>query len=324
MVDKKDIIKSFFETEFQGKDAFSFLRIMHLSTDNYTVYYTDITKYVYDNYDQIKDDREGNINPVFWKNNIAFLDDYWKKIYQERGNIRNELPKNSDLADEIDKIENHWGQIELIPSKLDEHIQLAMIQYKVFMEEVKKATEASTKMKSAMDEAKKKMDSANSKMEKMNSEYIAILGIFSSLIFGLFGGVDFFKDILTGVAHNMPISVTIINSSLFMLGLIAIIFLLLQSIAIMSNRNILNCGCSSLKSCNHTFFLRYKTFTIIEGFLVTILLCSMGEHILNSKAELYGNFKNYFGWSFIVVAISIVGITIFITFFKNNKIKATT
>lgn len=98
------------------------------------------------------------------------------------------------------------------------------------------------------------------------SEFIAILGIFSALVFGVFGGFDAFKEMLSNL-KDVSVGKVLMFSSLLMCGLTILVFLLLQAIGIISNKHYLACGCLKTTDCSHNFFDRYPLFMFaISGF----------------------------------------------------------
>jgi len=162
---------------------------------------------------------------------------------------------NSFSNDQIEEIE-----------KLERHIRLAFVQSKEIYRASLEAKEMSSK---ALDNVKKIEDIKNN----IYTDFIAILGIFSALIFGMFGGFDSLKEILSNI-HNTSIATTLICFSSLMLGLLCLIFLLIQSIAKITNKDTLSCNHhGSNEKCECSIIKKYPIFIfsmLIFSFILII------------------------------------------------------
>lgn len=92
------------------------------------------------------------------------------------------------------------------------------------------------------------------------TDIISVLGIFSALIFALFGGVSMVAQSISGLASGVRLSRTILMFSLVSMGLIVLIFLLLNGISGMVGKKMKVC-CDD-KDCGHTPFEKYPFFVI--------------------------------------------------------------
>lgn len=92
------------------------------------------------------------------------------------------------------------------------------------------------------------------------TDIISVLGIFSALIFALFGGVSMIAQSISGLASGVRLSRTILMFSLVSMGLIVLIFLLLNGISGMVGKKMKVC-CDD-KDCGHTPFEKYPFFVI--------------------------------------------------------------
>ena len=92
------------------------------------------------------------------------------------------------------------------------------------------------------------------------TDVISVLGIFSALIFALFGGVSVVSQSISGLANGVRLSRTILMVSLVSMGLIVLIFLLLNGISGMVGKKMKVC-CDD-RNCTHTPFEKYPFFVI--------------------------------------------------------------
>ncbi|BDR57623.1 hypothetical protein [Xylocopilactobacillus apicola] len=131
-------------------------------------------------------------------------------------------------------------------------------------------------LNSDLEKSKEGVNEIRSIKSTIYTDFIAILGIFSALIFSLFGGFSSISNILTEVSGKQSISRIIISISLLGILLICLIFCLLQFIATMSNRSI------SLSN-NKNPFSKYPIFivSLIIFFIMAIigLACMIFAHI---------------------------------------------
>lgn len=257
-VDK--LIKSFFTESFDNEKARIYFEVMHSHINDFRVKHSILTEYVYSHYDDLKSDEYGNTKMPYWLDNVEALKQY--------------IEKNKSSFKAEDKKE-----ILELPDKIKENIELAIIQYKQFFDqlteaynELKKVNKEYKKVSGRLSKASEDYKKASKNLDNSSSNFISMLGIFSALIFAVFGGFDAFKSIFTNI-NKASISVIIINSSVLMIGLIILIFLLIQSISILSGKNFLACGCKNISKCNHKFYERYPLFSFSIGlFLFTLLL----------------------------------------------------
>ena len=290
------IINSFFTEKFDEQKAKIYFRILHLNSKNFRVQHSVLTEYVYSNYNDVKLEDANNIGKeIFWQGNVEVLRDYLTDLVSDLDG------RGADYTEEEKElIKNYKKEILELPDRIFESIKLALSQYKVFFDKFSKATkglsvatevlkeiskifnasskksnETSKKLDVAskkLDVAQKKLDVAQKKLDNSTSEFISMLGIFSALIFGVFGGFEAFKTIFTNI-DKASVDMVIIDSSILLLGLIILIFLLIQSISILSGKNFLACGCKNISECNHKFYERYPLFSFSIGlFLFTLLL----------------------------------------------------
>lgn len=180
------------------------------------------------------------------------------------------------------------------------HVNLAVIQQKHIMESSKEALEISREAETKIEEAElnlkileAKINNANKTIKEMEkikgsiyTEFIAILGIFSALIFGLFGSFDGLSKAIIDISSKWSMGKVLIISSGIMLSLTLLIFALLQWVARITGRKLNSCDCyKNGNECNHSLFKRHRTlFSAIFSFIFVFIL---GEYI-ESYEVLYG------------------------------------
>lgn len=300
------IVNSFFTEKFDKRKAKIYFRILHLNSKKFRVQHSALTEYVYSNYNDVKLEDENNIGKeIFWEGNVEVLRDYLTDLVSDLDGC------GADYTEEEKKlIKSYKKEILELPDRIFESIKLALSQYKVFFDKFSKATKGlsvatevleetnkivnaslkkSNETSNKLDVASNKLKVAKNKLENSTSEFISLLGIFSALIFAVFGGFDSLKSIFTNI-NKVSVSMVIINSSLLMIGLIILIFLLIQSISILSEKAFLACGCKNISECNHKFYERYPLFSFSIGLFLVILLLGLlcKENIklpLNLKLE---------------------------------------
>lgn len=340
------IISSFFTEEFNNQQAEIYFKIVHLHHKKFRVQHSILTEYVYSNYNNVKVEYNADIEP-FWQENVETLREYLSNLVSGIDGL------GIDYTEEEKKvIKEYKTEILELPDRISESIKLALSQYKAFFDKFSKATKglsnatvlikdvskiynasskksnetskkldvASKKLDVAqkkLDVAQKKIDVAQKKLDNSTSEFISMLGIFSALIFGVFGGFEAFKTIFTNI-DKASVDMVIIDSSILLLGLIILIFLLIQSISILSGKNFLACGCKNISECNHKFYERYPLFSFSIGlFLFTLLLgllCKENIRLpLNLKLE---TVLSYLG---LIILIILSGFIVRIIYKKIKK-----
>jgi len=296
------IINSFFTEKFDKRKAKIYFRILHLNLKNFRVQHSALTEYVYSNYNDVKLEDANNDKEIYWQENVHILKEYLLNLVKNLDGLGTEYTEKEKKV-----IKEYKKEILELPNRITESVKLALGQYKALFEKLTKATNiltdaiddlekvnknyegesdklnaASKKLDVAqkkldvaqkkLDVAQKKLGVAQKKLDNSTSEFISMLGIFSALIFGVFGGFEAFKTIFTNI-DKASVDMVIIDSSILLLGLIILIFLLIQSISILSGKNFLACGCKNISECDHKFYERYPLFSFSIGlFLFTLLL----------------------------------------------------
>ena len=329
------IVNSFFTEKFGEDKAKIYFIILHLQPRNFRVRHSILTEYVYSNYNDVKLEDANNDKEIYWQENVHILKEYLLNLVKNLDELGTEYTEEEKKV-----IKEYKKEILELPNRITESVRLALGQYKVLFEKLTKAnnilTDATDDLKKVnknyegesdklnaaskkldvaqkkLDVAQKKLDVAQKKLDNSTSEFISMLGIFSALIFGVFGGFEAFKTIFTNI-DKASVDMVIIDSSILLLGLIILIFLLIQSISILSGKNFLACGCKNISECNHKFYERYPLFSFSIGlFLFTLLLgllCKENIKLpLNLKLE---TVLSYLGLIILIIMSWFIGRNIF-------------
>lgn len=223
-----------------------------------------------------------------------------KDEFQEFTNDSMEFVEINDLEPEKKKAYKNYLQ------KINRHVSLAIIQ-RAFIQDVsldvqkkivsleKELQTSTSKLESSekeLAEAKEKLDVVEAGLKKasrnlskaeenlsetkgsMYTEFIAILGIFSALIFMLFGGFDAVSTTLIKISSNSSISELIVFTCIVIVPLLMLLYGLLYWVGKLSNRKISSCKCKS-ENCVCNAFERHKAFFAMLQMVATLLLMGL-------------------------------------------------
>ncbi|EAG8099918.1 hypothetical protein LDC51_002967, partial [Listeria monocytogenes] len=196
--------------------------------------YSEISKYVFGN-DFFEDDL------VFVQENMQTLTTKMLKI------------PNCELTSE---------QIQKIAPKIERHFQLAMIQKDFIQSNIVSLewdiNNSKYEISSFTEDTKKTLKEVSRTKGQMYTEFVAILGIFSGLIFALFGGFDTLSSTISTLGKGeVPLTNILIVTSILLAGLSLIIFTLMQGISKLTNRSLRSCGCENKRTCSHSIYQRH-------------------------------------------------------------------
>lgn len=204
-----------------------------------------------------------------------------------------------------------------IASKLDNYVQTAITQVSSFSNKMLLINEK-------INTIDKTLDNFENLKSELYTNFIAILGIFSALLFGMFGGFDSLKEILSNL-HNTSISTTLICFSSLMLGLLCLVFLLVQSIARLTGKDTLGCEHHGIdnKHCTCSTISKYPVFIYSMLLFSTVLIISCVIRLIDYKKMytdymLWGKYSSYF-IIFIVMVVLIIGVIRAVTCKKKQK-----
>lgn len=309
----ESLVKTLFTTKMRTNDFAVYFKIMHFSKNDFHVHNNLLSEYVYNNYDTV------NISPsqetdVVWQTNIHNFKKYLTGLLNiSEETKRDNKSENVEESEIIDKLLKNREVIEELAPKMEEHIKLALLQYETFLKKIDDVQQKADRLSMELDDKGKDLDEATEKLNGSTANFISILGIYSALIFGVFGGFDAFKSIFSNMRQT-PISVILVDGSVLMIGLVTLVFILLQSIGILSGKAYLACGHKNTFECNCSFSKRYPIFSLTLKIFFGILLFGSIVHILNRTGFLYQ--------SNLRILLSILGIALLI-YLVFNIVKTT-
>lgn len=258
--------------------------------------YDYITEYVFDH---------GLTNP----DEATIMFDYLRDLYIEHDG------EKGDYADTtLKSIARHIRLAIIQQNYIAKQTEEAMRLNKILRNKLVHQSESLRENESSRKELEKKLNDMKMDKSSIYTDFIAILGIFSALIFGLFGGFSAFSSLLQAISTDTKISRAVLLGSLLLIGLLILIFLLLNGIANLADRNIKSC-CSNQK-CNHNIYQKFPIFVL--G--ITILTSFSGITLLGMIWNFNGGvYAHPFYASFAVIAILAVILYSVIKMIKGNK-----
>lgn len=261
-VSVENIVKKLFTKHMDEQELYNYFSVMHGMKTDFHIHNNILSEYVYNNYEQVNL-TSSQSKEVYWQENIDNLGSMLDSLVNEA--LRLDRIENVEKTETLKLYVNNGEAIKELAPKMKEHISLALLQYKTFIEKINTVEEQAEKISSKMNDAKNDLDKTSNLLKDSTGNFISILGIYSALIFGVFGGFDAFKSIFSNM-KDTPISTVLIESSILMIGLMILTFILLQSIGILSGRTYLACGHKNTKDCNCSFAKMISDFFIIFKF----------------------------------------------------------
>lgn len=286
VISAEHLVEKLFTTKMSLNDLVVYFQTMHYTQNDFHIHNNLLSEYVYKHYAYV------NISPsqennVFWQENIHNLKQYLDKLLNAAESVRKgEAVEKEENKETVEKLTQNKDLIEELAPKMEEHIKLALLQYETFFSEIESVKRKANDLTRELEDKEIKLKKATKKLNNSTANFISILGIYSALIFGVFGGFDVFKEILTNM-NGTPISNVLIDGSMLMIGLITLIFILLQSIGILSGKPYLACGHENPLKCDCSFSKKYPIFTLTLKIFLVILVLGSIIHILNRDHLLY-------------------------------------
>ncbi|WP_288490036.1 hypothetical protein [uncultured Limosilactobacillus sp.] len=284
-ISAEHLVRELFTTKMSTNDLAVYFQTMHYSQDDFHIHNNLLSEYVYNHYDDV------NISPsqesnVFWQENIHNLKRYLDKLLDAVDNLRETNTVKEKDKKTVEKLTQNRELVEELAPKMEEHIKLALLQYETFFDEIESVKRKADNLTQELKDKEIKLKKATKKLNNSTANFISILGIYSALIFGVFGGFDAFKSIFSNMKKT-PISTVLIDGSVLMIGLITLVFILLQSIGVLSKKSYLACGHKNTSECDCSFSKRYPIFMLTLKIFLLILMLGSIIHILNRDHMLY-------------------------------------
>ncbi len=331
------IIEQLSKVRFSDSDELDpesfFLRIKLYYEQNHRHKYSEISKVIY----EFKDDRIDilriNLTEIknLVKDDISGLDDkidklidhsdlaeYQRKLIEDVGKEQKVLIKG--YQSQIDKTKK---QLESIKEEVEkEMIELGKTksQLDTAREELKQTSE---KVNNSYNETFKEIEKLKKDTSGIYTQFITILGIFTAIIIGVFGGMQLLENVMSNM-ENVKITKLLMFSSLIMGAIFTILYLLLISIAALTNKPIKNCGCNKDKECTHSLFKRHPIYIIgmmssLYFFVIGTIAHGFGTENLNGLLYLDRLMQN--GFNMIIISLSLLLLFIGLIYILNKTPK---
>ncbi|WAO22022.1 hypothetical protein [Paenilisteria newyorkensis] len=244
------------------------------------------------------------ISQVIFEKNINSESDM-ELIEMNLSLIKKELEKRCEQG-EIPEVDS--PRYMKISDKLTRHFSLAIAQRKFIEKSVEKSEETIQQLENEINELTDLLSDKHKELENMEitlqemveknkeyvkntddalqnikntkgqiyTEFVAILGIFSALIFTLFGGFKTLSESVSALQNGkIPLTNTLIMTSIVLGGLSLLIFSLMQGVAKLSGRNLRTCGCEDRSKCNHSVYERHPMMSWVIFFLFSTFMISL-------------------------------------------------
>ncbi|MEG2326396.1 MAG: hypothetical protein RSB63_09855 [Enterococcus sp.] len=223
--------------------------------------YADLTTLIF------TQDDDGETTSVF----IASLEEFYKTKF-------NDLKATSSLS------LNDKKSIAVL-AKAKEHINLALGQKRILLlEQKQEINKLNTELKEEQEnlkrltedsnEASKTLEEYKKKYDKMTIDFLSMMGIFSTIIFAVFGGLSQIGAIGDNLPDT-PIPKILMYISLSSITLILIVFISFSAISRLTGLPIRSCKCESDKVCNCQFYQRHPSLSFSLFFFIDLFLFSI-------------------------------------------------
>lgn len=190
--------------------------------------------------------------------------------------------------------------------KLKDHLKLSLIQKK-FIEDSLRSLQgemvvAKAEIQQAMSEASStvaKIEQQNTQIgeieersKKITTDFVSILGIFSSVIFAAFGGLEILKNIL-GNIEKVQTGKLLVFSSLTTGSIVFLVFLLLNGLSKLTRLNLRSCDCEH-DECKCNLVQKHPSIVIINIILLFLFLIGLSEYVFDYK-KMFGDVMQNIG-----------------------------
>ena len=165
--------------------------------------------------------------------------------------------------------------------KLLEHTKLASLQYKTLYQKTKKEV---SDIQSNIDKINNEAKKASSTLEEINklktsiyTDFIAILGVFSSFVFVMFGGFSALSSTIESIGRaNISMAKVVFISSVLIGFLITVLYSLIYWISLIIGKQLVYKTCECEKRCRNLIHLisKHRFYLFIIGFCLLFAIVS--------------------------------------------------
>lgn len=218
--------------------------------------------------------------------------DLWNLFFERADDILI-LMMLENLGEDSDKDEL-YESARLFIHKIKENLELINIQKimvndimtdhsQVYVQSTKelftRLQESDSKVKELMKEVGNSAETLNNiqddqktiRLEQKNTQkdFVTILGIFTTIIFAAFGGIQLLGNVLANVSKENLVTSTISGSFVFV-SIIIILSLLFSGLSRMTDLSVRSCECKDRNSCSCRFSKKHPT--IFYSFLLVLTI----------------------------------------------------
>lgn len=209
--------------------------------------------------------------------------------------------KRSLYNEQIEKLNELDSKSDSINSKL--------IDYQD--DQSKKLTDQKEEFNTILIKYKRDIDLYKEKYDKMTIDFLSMMGIFSTIIFAVFGGLSQIGAIGDNLSET-PIHKILMYISLSSITLIFIVFISFNAISKLTGMKLRSCDCDSF-TCTHSVIEKHPTLSFSLFFFIDILLFSLVLRVFNSSNWVH-NFRRILFTKNLESWILIIATALFIIF----------
>lgn len=173
----------------------------------------------------------------------------------------------------ISKITDHVELVRLQMSRIYDSVEISKSFVESNSEKLELLEEQATDFDQKYNDLIDKQKRALKKAKKTQKDFIAILGIFASILVATFGGLTSLSSIFSKI-DEVPTGKLILFGAFEVLAVLMIIFLLLNGIAKLSDLNLRSCGCSGEQTCKCKLPKKHPTIYLLS--VLTVCIAFLG------------------------------------------------
>ena len=236
------------------------------------------------------------------------LNNYEKKIDAYENKLNN-YEKRIDAYE--NKFNNYEKRIDAYENKLNTYDK-KIDAYENKLNNYEKKIDAYENELNTYD---KKIDEYENKLKKSTMDMLAVIGIFSTIIFAVFGGLSQLAA-LGGSLPSTPTYKIFIYSGITATVLSLVVFLSFYSLAKFTELNLTSCGCNcKIEECKHNLIKKYPVITfslwVFFSFIITGFIILLMKHYVDFGFE-SDRFYSQKILIFILLILPLIGVCILV------------
>lgn len=314
----KDILRELSKNRFEDSNEItpesSFSIIQNYYDENPRHKYSEISNIIYNLEDEDIDILSINLKTLI-------------ELAKQKNNI--------DVINKLDKLVDHADlahfQRKYTKDEISKRDKLIEGIYKNFILTREELLETRKKFKAETDKNANLLEQADETLENVKVEldshksqiytqFVTILGIFTTIIFTAFGGLEMLRNIL-GNIDDADTEKLLVFSSLTLSGIIILLFILLSGISKLTRLNLRSCGCNSKDTkCEHNFAQKYPAFVLAQLVLFIIFLLGLTGYFIPYRT-LFTEFitDKSVGVNSIIFGVLLFNLAVFASFYYFYK-----